>query len=641
MSKPLILFPSMIVFSFFVAAIGAGEVVSLSLTYNSNIAPLAAVAPISLLSGSPVIDVRLPSNGSFAWLVPTELWAPTAAKLGWELPRNAVSVFPGATTVTTVRLLGGWGASESPSNVAWSDVVFREQNGTLVMRWEVVFDRLDRVLTSGSVTPIIVLDNVPWALAEPSPPGTPQAKYGSNMPPANFPEYTAFIGELARGIGAKYGIENATAWLWRIGTEPNTIPNHWNSTAQAWVQMYIAARDGLLSALPNARVGPGNFCALTEACGRDSYVYDIVDGLVAANVTVNYFATSCYGSFTSTEGIKGYDPSAAAAATLALSALRTRSPSFAHVPLFVMEHGMLGNEQGSRSNEPGAFGAAWYTASSAIHGALGISEIFDWDLFDWGMGSGVPHDTVTAVQVNSIIYSASFILRAWARTVNALVATGAAALVSEPGSATPKCGANSTLLPSGYCLSPRSSDAPDAAQLAGMAVFVGSSPPQNTSLPPLSAGHLGPAPINTLLFLISSFSPDRNATFVVNSTVSFVAPTAWGGRANGGNNVHALAALLNAQSSVFDTILAEAVTAGTNAVPPMQVTGLSDMLTAEGLTNMRAESARWLQMQDSLFAPSVASDHGVSVKCDISGACVITAQLTTPSLLALWINPDF
>lgn len=603
--------------------------INLSLSYAPAVAPLAS-APSTLLSGSPIIDARLASNETGGWLLNATSWSAQSAFLGYRVPPGARTLFPSVDVVTTVRLLGGWAPTPDLKDPAWSDVVFRAPNGTFVMRWDVLFDRLDRIVDSGAVTPLIVLDNVPWALSAPNA-GAQTAKYGNNMPPANFSEYADFVATLSAGIGARYGIHTVSAWTWRVGTEPNTIPNHWNASADAWVQMYVAAASGLLRSLPDARVGPGNFCALSESCGRLPIVPQIIEGLIAANARVDFLATSCYGSFSDVDGIAAYDPAKAAAATLALSALRTRAPSLARVPLFVMEHGTLGNEVGVRSQEPGAFGGAWFAAVAAVHGALGVSVLYDWALLDWGLTS-VPSDAASPAQIDALLYDAPFVLRAWARTVEADTATCAAALVGVAGTFT-ACAPNMTLA-DGSCLAPRDSDAVAAAQILGMGVVAGATA-AGDSRPPLDAGRLGPAPEGTLALLVSFFSAARNKTDIVNASLSFSVPAAWAGR-----TPRALAAVFDTRSSVFDAILAEAVSNGTATAPPLQVTDVTAMLTPDGLKNVRANSQKWLRLQQSTFVPVRAETRNITLECN-SETCTISAPCSTPTALALWISPDF
>lgn len=48
------------------------------------------------------------------------------------------------------------------------------------------------------------------------------------------------------------------------------------------------------------------------------------------------------------------------------------------MPLQFQEYGTLGNEDGRISPEPGAFGAAWTVATSAVIAAKGVSRAFHW-----------------------------------------------------------------------------------------------------------------------------------------------------------------------------------------------------------------------------------------------------------------------
>lgn len=154
-----------------------------------------------------------------------------AALLAWSPPSGAEKVQPHADAQTLVRFLGGLKDFDASSeNATAGDVVVRGADGTLEgIRWDLVFERLDPFVNN-SISPIIMLDNVPWAFAKPS---AGSAAYGNNMGPENLTEFAGFVRALARGISARYGTDG-TGLAFRVGTEPNTQPNHWNDTNDAY-----------------------------------------------------------------------------------------------------------------------------------------------------------------------------------------------------------------------------------------------------------------------------------------------------------------------------------------------------------------------------------------------------------------------
>lgn len=614
---------------------------ALSVAYRPGTAPLAS-PPSVLLSGGPITDERLQSNATASWLVNATQFAGLLAALGWTLPPGSATLYPGVQNVTTVRLLGGWNSmnGNTPQD---SDIVYRAANGSLVMRWEVLEDRFAwLVRANGSITPVIVLDNVPWALAG----GTDGAStYGCNMPPRDFDEYTAFIAGVVGWIADRFGADAASSWLWRVGTEPNTQPGHWNSTADAFVKTYIAAAAGVHSVLPSARVGLPNFESLSgDGATTVPFVEDILRGLNASQAPVAFVASSFYGSFSAGKpGYAGYDPARAAASAQALLATLERTdPAYASLPMFTFEHGTLLDVTHAINNEPGAFGGAWYAATAALASANGVGAQYCWDMLDWSLGGSQPQpgsSPPSDKEVSHLLFSSTLLLRAYART--AVDPSDACALVA-PAAAAPVCGDNATL-PGGWCLSPRTAAGDNsAAQLSGFASLAGD--PEGAAsgasgVPLLAAGVLGPAPAGTLAMVVSAFANDQRAATSFVASVNFTCPSVWGAGACGGTAAPppALAVLLTAQSSVFDAILAEAVANGTNVVPA-QVQSLKDMLTPVGLKNVQDNAAKWSARQAALLSPLPAADAGVTITCE-NGECSASVVLTTPTMLALWVGP--
>lgn len=588
-----------------------------SLSYDPLAAPVNDVN--ALWAASPMTDHGLQSNSTSRWLVPSTVFSASQAgvALAWSASKNVT--YPFVSSLSLVRLLGGWlqdPASSAPPE--WSDVVYRLANGSLAWRWDALWDRMDPAIRAAGLYPTIVLDNVPYALAAG---GGEVSVYGQVLGPANTTEYTLFIETLTAGIADRYGSATAASWLWRVGTEPNTRPGHWNSTNEAWVAMYIAAATGVRRVLPTARIGPGNFCPCPGTLESD--IFSIIDGIVGAGAPIDFLAASLYGS--ASHRLEGYEPSVAGGIVATLAALRERHPAnLGGVPLYVMEYGTLDNEVKMVSGEPGAFGAAWRLASTSVAAALGASEFFSWNALEWGLGRG-----------EDVAFQSSMLLQAIVGT--AAGGAGSAALVTASGSAA-FC-RTETELPNGVCLAPRKSNATGALQVAGMAVIAGSPPPG--SMPLLRLGQLGPAPNGTLLMLVAALSADRYTKNSVGVSISFQCPDAWGAACDAPSAAPSCLSLVISESALMhDGILAEAVRNGTNSTPAGLVNGITDMLTPAGLANVRGNTARWLGVLVSSAAPVEAAAAGVAVACDSSTkACSASATLETPSVLALWCLP--
>jgi hypothetical protein len=138
-----------------------------------------------------------------------------ARLLGWDGVGDALRTEPLTDTVTTVRILGGWGPSrpcreELPipgcvstpaqrgcctnnatgarqpccSPVQWSDIAYREAGGRLGYRWDVLWARLDP-LVNNSIRTVFVLDNVDYVFVRDASIG----KYGQSLAPDDLTEY--------------------------------------------------------------------------------------------------------------------------------------------------------------------------------------------------------------------------------------------------------------------------------------------------------------------------------------------------------------------------------------------------------------------------------------------------------------------
>ena len=219
--------------------------------------------------------------------------------LAWSPPLGAEYVEPMADAQTLVRFLGGLPRTscKSGEDPSAGDVVYRTADGGLVMRWPLVYSRLDSFVRN-MIQPIVVLDNVPWAFAAP---GAWKAQqpvgYGNNMAPENVTEYKGFVRTLLQGLVRRYGLSAVRSFAFRVGTEPDTQPAHWNDTNANFVSMYAAVAEAVDDVVPGAMLGPGNFAAdgpdRAESWRR--VVVPILEGILARRARVSFLAMSSYG----------------------------------------------------------------------------------------------------------------------------------------------------------------------------------------------------------------------------------------------------------------------------------------------------------------------------------------------------------
>lgn len=306
-----------------------------------------------------------------------------AAMLGWFPPPGVARVTPLTDTHSLVRLLGGasnaTGSTSGKHGAPDGDVVLRDWRGGLITQWELLWSRLDPwVNNSGLAHPILVLDNVPFAFCNParcsaSGSKTPGARYGMDYGPDNVTEYAEWIETLLSAMIARYGESRASDFWFRVGTEPNTRPGHWNDTNQKYVDEYVAVARAVDTVLPKAWVGLANMGA--DGSHWDDDVTPMAKGIVSRGARVDFIAMSCYGRGTGGR----YTIGTAARCSERLKSMRALGgAAWATLPAQAMEYGLQANALNLVDDDPGVFGAAWMLSSSVMHARLGVERAFQW-----------------------------------------------------------------------------------------------------------------------------------------------------------------------------------------------------------------------------------------------------------------------
>eukprot|EP01043_Picozoa_sp_COSAG02_P004041 COSAG02_NODE_102_length_36716_cov_233.851025_21_plen_418_part_00 len=260
--------------------------------------------------------------------------------LDWNGHYGATRTQPLVDTTSTIRILGGWqvsarcsaarpipGCIPSPDTPLccdangtrvsccpapdWGDIVLRQPSGSLVYRWQLLWQRLDPQVNN-SIIPMFVLDNVDYAFVKDANIGT----YGQSKAPDNPLEYGVFISDLVRRCIDRYGIGTVSKFWWRVATEPNTGRGGVGEEIAApdalkistYVNYYLAVEHAIRHVLPTAIVGPGNFASWWQkgiACNRTTgahaneglnIIRPMLAGILARNGSVGFLAMSFYGS---------------------------------------------------------------------------------------------------------------------------------------------------------------------------------------------------------------------------------------------------------------------------------------------------------------------------------------------------------
>lgn len=160
---------------------------------------------------------------------------------------------PFADHLSIVRLVGGYndGGKDGQADltVRERDLVYRDGNGHLAYRWNLLHARLQPYLDNGYTNLTLVLDNLPYGLAK----APRYGSYGQAAPPVDPKEWHAFIKALCGELKNRLG--NAANQLrFRVGTECNGR-ERFDGTMAEYLQHYDHAAAAVKEVLPGAKFG--------------------------------------------------------------------------------------------------------------------------------------------------------------------------------------------------------------------------------------------------------------------------------------------------------------------------------------------------------------------------------------------------
>ena len=230
------------------------------------------------------------------------------------------------------------------------------------------------VLLSGiracGFTPWIVLDNVPAAMSE----NPEKNKYGNTAPPTDFKLWASYVRQLVEVLVEAFGVEEVGQWRFRVGTEPDLKPGHWNGTKEQYFEHYDHTVHAVLSVLPDADIGPGNI--LDPVKFHKRWGLEIIDHCATGTnyvtgetgTPMNFFASSYYTA----PGVSN------ARFDKVIKKIRTRLaqyPQFADIPVEIHEFGILNKLQVGDGTE---FGGSWMAHMANKAYTLQVPRIYQW-----------------------------------------------------------------------------------------------------------------------------------------------------------------------------------------------------------------------------------------------------------------------
>ena len=145
-----------------------------------------------------------------------------------------------------------------------TNVYTEDANGKPVYYWNIVDSIFDTYIKRG-MKPLVQIGFMPEALSSSPQPykhsWRPGASYkevftGWAYPPNNYDKWRELVYQWARHCVERYGKKEVESWWWEVWNEPNI--GYWQGTVQEFCKMYDYAADGLIKALPTARIGGCN-----------------------------------------------------------------------------------------------------------------------------------------------------------------------------------------------------------------------------------------------------------------------------------------------------------------------------------------------------------------------------------------------
>ena len=139
-----------------------------------------------------------------------------------------------------------------------------DASGNPIYNWKIVDSIFDTYIQRG-MKPLAQIGFMPEALSsKPQPykhnwrPGVSYKEVftGWAYPPNDYNKWRELIYQWAKHCVGRYGKKEVESWWWEVWNEPNI--GYWQGTVEEYCMMYDYASDGLLKALPTAKIGGCN-----------------------------------------------------------------------------------------------------------------------------------------------------------------------------------------------------------------------------------------------------------------------------------------------------------------------------------------------------------------------------------------------
>jgi xylan 1,4-beta-xylosidase len=200
----------------------------------------------------------------FGYDEPNYTYAPNGKQLLGELA--AVDAKPVYVRVHNLLTTG-----DGTASLKWgsTNAYTEDASGNPVYSW-VIVDQIFDTFRAAGVKPLVEIGFMPKALStHPEPyrhdfPRTPVGDIytGWAYPPKDYQKWSELVYQFVHHLRERYGDDEVKTWLWEVWNEPDI--GYWKGTPEEYLKLYDFAVNGVLRALPEARIGgpdttgPGN-----------------------------------------------------------------------------------------------------------------------------------------------------------------------------------------------------------------------------------------------------------------------------------------------------------------------------------------------------------------------------------------------
>ena len=240
-----------------------------------------------------------------------------------------------------------------------------------------------------------MLDNTPWALPTTA---TLDAAgdYGQSSPPADLNQWSAFIQGFAQQLVSLNIATGTDALRFRQGTECNFI-DRFNGTQAQYNAQYAASATAVKSVFPNAQFGPFNAAVNSRVTHAALATYCKTNNLPFDFAPISFYELANTGTNKFVDSDTNWTNTIAQWATIETNLGRSVSRE-------IHEFGVLLNEYGMSTSEPGSWGAAWTFNILMKLYASGLQRSSHWDSAETIAGTN-SNPTISALKGDGWVYT--------------------------------------------------------------------------------------------------------------------------------------------------------------------------------------------------------------------------------------------